>query len=211
MESVFWKEILSLCLIFQCSALSAMKHESSDYYEDPQVLLATDDYVMLQPPVEKAKLWNKYFFEALDHGPVELVKTLLGFHGNFAQEYKLLPIVDLYDLYGRTALIIATMSGSLEKVKLIIGSINIFELKHYINKPDAGGWSAVVYADHLKFHDILAELRSKEEISNAHMNIRIQHVLQTAVDEGRSAQKKNSPKGLQVLETIFEEEKESEE
>ena len=207
-----WKKGLFFCLIFHGSCLTAMKREpSSDYYEEAAILVASDEYFVAHgPAASKEELWKKYFLEALERGPVELVKKLLDFHAAFAHEYKLLPIDELYDLYGRTALIIAVMSGSVAKVKLVLDRVNVFALKTYINKVDQGEWSAVVYADHLKFLEILAELKSREEISNACINLRIKHGLLSVLNECGIAQKQISPRIAQVLETIPEAEKESE-
>ncbi len=189
-----------------------MKQEPSDYFEEAAVCPATDDYFVAQPAAKgKAETWGKYFFEALERGPIELVKKLLDFHTGFAPAYKLPPIEELYDLYGRTALIVAVMSGSIAKVKLVLDSVNVFALKDYINKPDQGYWSAVVYADHLKFLEILAELKSREELSSASITLRIKNRLLSVLNAPVTAQKQLSPKVVHELETIPEAEKESEE
>jgi hypothetical protein len=212
MESSFLVKILFFCLISQSNTLSAMKPEQSDYFEDASGYPASDDYFVAQPVARsKAAIWGKYFFEALERGPIELVKKLLEFHADFGQTYNLSPIVDLCDLYGRTALIIAVMSGSAAKVKLVLDSVSVFALNDYINKSDQGDWSAVVYADHLKFVDILAELKSREKFSSACINLRIKHGLLSVLDARGIVRKQLSPRSVQVLETIPEAEKESEE
>lgn len=189
-----------------------MKAEPSDYFEEASCCPVFDDYFVSQPEAKsKTATWGKYFFESLERGPVELVKKLLDFHAAFAQEYKLQPIEELYDCYGRTALIIAVMSGSIAKVKLVLDSVNVFSLKAYMSKVDQGDWSATVYADHLKFFEILAELKSREAISNSRMDLRTKRECFSVLDERGIVRKKPPCKFVPVLEIIPEAEKESEE
>jgi ankyrin repeat protein len=116
--------------------------------------------------------WKKYFFDAVQFGPSDTVKVLLEFYENFGQEYNFPPIILLRDLYGRTALILAVISGSLEAVKLILDSVDIFTCFGYAEACDCSGRNAMVYADQFKYREMLTEIQSRKELSRVRLMIR---------------------------------------
>jgi hypothetical protein len=120
-----------------------------------------------------ARRWQQYLFESVQTGVVDKAKILLEFHKNFANEYGLLPLDCVKDEHGRTLLIHAVLSGSLEMVKLILDSINIFECKDYIERADNNLWNAKIYACIVEGgKEMLDEIVSRQRLSQTHCRIR---------------------------------------
>ncbi|MFA6263587.1 MAG: ankyrin repeat domain-containing protein [Candidatus Babeliales bacterium] len=161
---------------------------------------------------EVAESWKGFLFDALNAGPVDMVKALLEFHENFGYECNFPPIIFLRDLHGRTALILAVISGSLEKVKLILDSIDIFTCVGYIEACDFSGLNAVAYADQFKYRDVLAAIQARKELSRVRIMIRrLRESFPALTVRGRIKIKSVTVMSCPELESIPEEREEKDE
>jgi hypothetical protein len=149
--------------------------------------------------------WTLLFLRALQEGTLQEVNVLLSIYKDYNDIYAFVRIKDMRDAYGRTALMLAVLSGSFEKVQLVLTNVAPSDWYDYINVVEAGGWNAIVYANSLHHMRIESDLREREKLSQ---KIKLRQLKQEVVHPIVEHRKMCDPIKFTPLPTITEDSEE---